>query len=105
MVEDDIKLVLDDYNSSFITYELDAGIYSFKDISEALLKILQTEYDGYHNSIDIEYDYITMKTKMVVRSGIMAIRVDEKSFFSTVLGFIPGWDYKHYNEYTSQKNL
>ena len=23
--------------------------------------------------------------------------------FSTVLGFTPGWDYKHYNEYISQK--
>ena len=44
-----------------------------------------------------------MRTKMVVKSGIIAIRFDEKSFFSTVLGFTPGWDYKHYNEYTSQK--
>ena len=44
-----------------------------------------------------------MKTKMVVRSGVIAIRFDEKSFFSTVLGFTPGWDYKHYNKYTSQK--
>ena len=24
-------------------------------------------------------------------------------FFSTILGFSPGWDYKHYNKYTSQK--
>ena len=37
LVEDDIKLVLDEYNSSFITYELQPGIYTFKDISEALL--------------------------------------------------------------------
>ena len=40
---------------------------------------------------------------MVVRFGILAIGFDEKSFFSTVLGFTPGWDYKHYNKYTSQK--
>ena len=40
---------------------------------------------------------------MVVRSGIIAIRFDEKSFFSTILGFNPGWDYKHYNQYLSQK--
>ena len=103
LVQDDIKLVLDEYNSSFVTYELDPGIYTFKDISEALLKILQPEYDGYHNAIDIEYDDITMKIKLDVRSGIIAIRFDEKSFFSTVLGFTPGWDYKHYNKYTSQK--
>ena len=42
---------------------------------------------------------------MVVRSGIIAIRFDEKSFFSNVLGLTPGWDYKHYNKYISQKNL
>ena len=44
-----------------------------------------------------------MKTKLVVRYGIIAIRFDEKSFFSTILGFTPGWDYKHYNQYLSQK--
>ena len=103
LVEDDVKLVLDEYNSSFITYELEPGIYTFKDISEALLKILQPEYEGYHNTIDIEFDDITMKTKLGVRSGIIAIRFDEKSFFSNILGFTPGWDYKHYNKYISQK--
>ena len=40
-----------------------------------------------NNSIDIEFDDITMKTKVVVRPGIIAIRFDEKSFFSAVLGF------------------
>ena len=105
LVEDDVKLVLDEYNSSFITYELDPGIYNFKDISEALLKSRKPEYDGYHNAIDIEYDDITMKTRLLVKHGIIAIRFDEKSFFSTVLGFTSGWDYKHYNEYTSQKIL
>ena len=105
MIEDDIKLVLEEYNSSFNTYELQPGIYTFKDISEALLNILQSEYPGYSNMIDIKYDDITMKTKLVARSGIIAIRFDEKSFFSTVLGFNPGWDYKHYNKDISQKIL
>ena len=40
LVEDDVKLVLDEYKSSFITYELDPGIYTFEDISEALFNIL-----------------------------------------------------------------
>ena len=44
-----------------------------------------------------------MKTKLIVRSGIIAIRFDEESFFSIILGFNHGWDYKHYNEYISQK--
>ena len=31
------------------------------------------------------------------------MRFDDNSFFSTVLGFTSGWDYKHYNKYSSQK--
>ena len=45
-----------------------------------------------------------MKTKLVERPGIKAKRFDEKSFFSTILGFKPYWNYKHYyNDYISQK--
>ena len=76
LIEDDVKLVLDDYNSSFITYELDPGIYTFKDISEALFNIIQSEYPIPSNAIDIEYDDISMKTRLVVRSGIIVIRFD-----------------------------
>ena len=38
LVEDDVKLVLDEYNSSFITYKLEPGIHSLKDNSEALFQ-------------------------------------------------------------------
>ena len=103
LVQDDVKLVLGEYNSSFITYKLEPCIYTFKDISEALFNILQSEYPGPSNVIDIDHNDITMKTEMVVKSGIIAKRFDEKSFFSTILGFTPGWDYKHYNKYISQK--
>ena len=103
LVEDDIKLVLDEYNSSFITYELDPGIYTSKDISEALFNILQSDCPGDCNVIVIEYDDIKVKTKLDVKAGVIAIRFDEKSFFSTILGFTSGWDYKHYNKYISQK--
>ena len=75
LVEEDIKLVLGEYNSSFITYELQPGDYNFKDIPEALFNILQSEYAGASNVI-IEFDDITRKTKLVVRSGIIAIRFD-----------------------------
>ena len=44
-----------------------------------------------------------MKTKLVVRPGFLAISFDEKSFFSTFLGFNHGWNYKQYNQYISQK--
>ena len=103
LIEDDVKLVLDEYKSSFITYEISRGIYTFKEISEALFNILQSEYPIPSNTIVIEFDDITRKTKLVVSSDIIAIRFDEKSFFSTILGFTPDWDYKHYNKYVSQK--
>ena len=105
LIEDDKKLVLDEYKSSFITYELDPGIYTFKDISEALFNIIQFEYPGPSYVIVIEEDDVTMKTKLDVRDGIIAIRFDKKSFFSSILGFISGWDCKHYNKYTKQKIL
>ena len=103
LVQDDIKLVLDEYNSSFTTYDLEPGIYSYRDISEALFYILQSEYPQSDSEILIRLDDFTKKTKLVLNSGIIAIRCDEKSFFSTILGFTSGWDYKHYNQYLSQK--
>ena len=103
LVGDDIKLVLDEYNSSFITYELEPGIYSYKDISKAFFYILQSEYPESDSEILIRLDDITRKTKLVVNRGIIAVRFDEKSFFNTILGFTPGWDYKHYIQYLSQK--
>ena len=103
MVEDDIRLVLDKYNSSFFTYEIEPGIYTLKDISEGLFKILQLEYPRSSSEIVLEFDDITRKTKLVVKPGIIAIRSDENSFLSTILGFTSGWDYKNYNEYISQK--
>ena len=78
LVEDDIRLVSNEYNSSFVTYELETGIYTFKDIFEALFNILQPVRKGYHNAIDIENDDLTMKTKLVVIPNTIAIRFDEK---------------------------
>ena len=103
LVEGDINLVLDEYNSSFIFYEIEPGIYSYRDTSEALFNILQSKYQQSDSEILIRLDVVTRKTKLVVNSGIIAIRFDEKSFFSTILGFTAGWDYKHCNQYLSQK--
>ena len=66
LVEDDFRLVLDQYNFSFDTYELEPGIYTFQNFSKALFNMLQPEYELSNNSIDIDYDDITMKTKLVV---------------------------------------
>ena len=40
LVADDIRLVLDEYNSSFFICELGPGSYTFNYLSEALFKIL-----------------------------------------------------------------
>ena len=69
MVEDDIRLVLDEYNSGFNTYELEPGIYSYRKISEALFYILQSEHPQSGSEIPIRLDDISRKTKLVVRSG------------------------------------
>ena len=105
LVEDDVRLVLDEYISSFITYELEPGFYTFKDICEALFNILHPEYRVYNNSVGIEYDDKTMKTILVVGPGIIVIRFNEKSFFINILCFTSRWQYKHYNKYISQKIL
>ena len=89
--------LLDEKNISSATYELQAGIYTFTDLSEAFFNILQPEFPGPNNVIGFEFDDITRKSKLVVRSGNIAIRFDEKSFFSSILSFTSGWDYKHYN--------
>ena len=60
-------MILDKYNPSFITYELQPGIYTFKDLSEALFNILQLEYPESSSEIVIEFDDFTWKTKLVVK--------------------------------------
>ena len=76
LVKDDFRVVLDEYNSSFIPYDLESRIYTFKDNSEGLFNNLHPEYRVYNNSVDIEFDDITLKIKLVVRPGIIAIRFD-----------------------------
>ena len=105
LVGDDFRLILNEYKSSFSTYELQSVIYTSKDLSEALVFILQPDYLASNSEIVLEVDDISKKAKLVVKSGTIVIRFDEKSFLSTILGFTSGWDFKHYNEYTSQKTV
>ena len=73
--EDDIKLILKQYNSNFVTYEITPGIYLFTDISEAIYKIA-----GERGSLKIEYDDVSMKTKLVF-DYFSSLRLNKKSFF------------------------
>ena len=56
--EENIQLILKQYNSHFITYELTPGIYTIQDISNAV-----HTFSGHNNTLQIEYDDISMKTK------------------------------------------
>ena len=105
--EEDFQLILKEYNSHFITYELSPGIYTKQDISDAV----QT-FSGHSEIIDIEYDDISMKTKVILKCkdlrenfGLGTLRFDKKSFFYTLLGHDPYFDYKVPGVYTSDKIL
>ena len=114
--EEDIQLILKQYNSHFITYELTPGIYTIQDISDAI-----HTFSGHSESIQIEYDDISMKTKNILKFkngekmkfGLGTLRFDERSFFHTLLGYGTYWDYKPTNSdhdaipgvYTSDKLL
>ena len=73
-------MVSDEYTSSFITHEIQPGIYTFNNLSETLFRTLQPEFEGFHKAIDVKLDEISMKIQFVVRFGIIAIRFDEKMF-------------------------
>ena len=69
--EDDLQLVLKQYNSNFVKYELSPAIYTVKDISE----IVYTMGD-HAGTLQIEYDDFTMKKKphltQLVLEGLLA---------------------------------
>ena len=96
-----------------ITYELTPGIYRIQDISDAV-----HTFSVHSEIIQIEYDDINMKTKFFLKFvnvelgfALGTLRFDERSFFHTLLGFEPYWDYKPSNSnhvaipgvYTSDK--
>ena len=105
--EEDIQLILKDYNSHFITYELTPGLYTIQDISD----VVHT-FSGHTEDIEIEYNDISMKTKNILKYkdlrenfGLGTLRFDKKSFFHTLLDHDPYFDYKVPDVYSSDKNL
>ena len=97
--EEDIQLILKKYNSHFITYEITPGIYTIQNISDAI-----HTFSGHSESLQIEYDDISTKTKIILyfknekaTFGLGTLRFNERSFFHTLLGFTPNWDYKPTN--------
>ena len=60
--EEGIQLILKEYNSHFITYELTPGIYTIQDVSEAI-----KTFSGHQGTIQLEYDDISMRTTIVLK--------------------------------------
>ena len=82
-LDGDIQLILKEYNSHFITYELTPGIYTIQDISDAI----QT-FSGHEETIQLEYDDISMRTTIVLKFknekaklALGTLRFDKQSFF------------------------
>ena len=93
--EDNIRLILKQYNEKFVTYELDPGNYTIEDLQEAVYPL-----GDHENTLQIKYDDINKKVKLILTrfgSTFGTLRCDEKSFFHTLLGFDPYWDYKPTN--------
>ena len=65
--EEDIKLILKQYNSNFVTYELTPRIYSIQDFSDAI-----HTFSGHSEIIEIKYDDISMKTEISVTILVLA---------------------------------
>ena len=59
--EDDIELILKQYSSNFVTYELSPCIYTIKDVSEATYIM-----DDHEGTFKNEHDDINMKTKLIL---------------------------------------
>ena len=93
--EDDIQLILKQYNEKFLAYELSPGNYTIEDLKKAVYPL--GDHEG---TLQIEYDDLNKKVKLILtRFGetFGTLRFDKKSFFHTLLGFIPYWDYKPTN--------
>ena len=85
--EEDIQLLLKQYNSNSDTYELSPEIYTVRNFSEAIYTM-----GDHEKTLQIEFDDISMKTNFNLgRFGetFGALRFDEK-YFSLL-----SWDLHH----------
>ena len=93
--EENIRLILKQYNENFNTYELDPGNYTIEDLQKAVYPL--GDHEG---TLQIGYDDLNKKVKLILtRFGetFGTLRFDKKSFFHTLFSFTPYWDYKPTN--------
>ena len=73
MVEDASRLVLDEYTSSFTTYELSPGIHTFNDLSEVFLRNLHQEFLEMITQLILN---LMQEKKLIITSDNIVIRFD-----------------------------
>ena len=77
--KEDFHLILKQFSSLFVTYILTLGIYTNKDIAEAVYTT--GDHEG---TLQIKYDDVTMKTKLVLNrfgSTFGTLRLKKNLFF------------------------
>ena len=82
--ENDILLILEQYNSKFTTYKIPPGVYTFKDLSEVLSRGFENEFKFRHlrpihkqdksDSIIIDSDNVTLITILFWSYDIKVLR-------------------------------
>ena len=93
--EDDIQLILKQYNSHFITHESSPRIYTVEVILEAVYTM-----GGQERTLQNDYDDTSLKTKLILThfGGTFGVlRFEERYSFNVVLGFTQYWDYNPTN--------
>ena len=110
MNEDDIQIILKQYKSKVNVYKNSSGAYTFEKLAEVLSRGFRKEFEVRNglgldhrfdksDSILIDGDNVSLITKMTLKPHINALRFDEISLFSTILGFSPHGDYKSIGPY------
>ena len=93
--ENNIQLILKQNNEKIVTYELEPGNFMIEDIQQSVYPL--GDHEG---TLQYKYDYLNKNVKLILtRFGdtFGTLRFDNKSFFHTLLGFTPYWDYKPTN--------
>ena len=89
--ENSIQLILKQYISNFVTYEITPVIYSIEDLSAVIYTMGDLE-----GTLQTKYDDISMKAKLLLKGigGTFGrLRFERKSLFRTLLRFTAFWDY------------
>ena len=111
-----IQLFSEKNNSNFVTLTIPPGVYSKKDFSEVPSTGFQNEFEisgrnrpkvkcDKPDSNILEWDSITMRTKLFVKKDNLAMRFNRKSFPFSRLGLSPHWDFKRHDNYSGGKYI